>query len=541
MKCVYAYVRVSTVKQGERGSSLQEQCAAIEGYAKRHELLITEWFEEKETAAKRGRRVFNHMLRLLEKRKAVGVIIHKIDRSARNLRDWADLGELIDTGVEVHFAHESLDLHSRGGRLSADIQAVVAADYIRNLKDEVRKGFYGRLKQGFLPLPAPLGYQNNGGGQLKTLDPATAPPVRRAFELYATGRFNLDTLVDELYRLGLRNRRGGQLRRSALARILANDFYIGIIHLKRTNERFLGKHEPLISKFLFEEVQAVLQGRRKHRGLKYDFPYRKTFRCAHCGYSLIGEMQKGHRYYRCHSRSCPRTCLREEEIENQIQALLNKLCIAPEDYPLLADEFERCDRETMGERESFMRGLGLRLKQFDDRLARLTDAYVDRLIEKETFEDRKRLLFLDRTEVQEELDRLTSGEHPVTTRAKQFLELVRRLSQAENLMLPQEKLDLLKSATSNLQMDRDFLSVSWKIPFNVLTDRSKTTCGGPYRTVRRTHGSASERPVASRIHLGTSSAKCARATQFARHLYRLIYDDVRNQASSAKKPYIAIE
>ena len=33
-----------------------------------------------------------------------GVIIHKIDRSARNLRDWADLGELIDAGVLVHFA-----------------------------------------------------------------------------------------------------------------------------------------------------------------------------------------------------------------------------------------------------------------------------------------------------------------------------------------------------------------------------------------------------------------------------------------------------
>ena len=49
-----------------------------------------------------------------------GVIIHKIDRSAGNLRDRADLGELIDAGIEVHFANESPDLNSRGGRLSAD-------------------------------------------------------------------------------------------------------------------------------------------------------------------------------------------------------------------------------------------------------------------------------------------------------------------------------------------------------------------------------------------------------------------------------------
>jgi hypothetical protein len=40
----------------------------------------------------------------------------------------------------VHFANDSLDLNTRGGRLSADIQAVVAADYIRNLREEAKKG-----------------------------------------------------------------------------------------------------------------------------------------------------------------------------------------------------------------------------------------------------------------------------------------------------------------------------------------------------------------------------------------------------------------
>ena len=73
-----------------------------------------------------------------------------------DIKDWANLGELIDGGVEVHFANESIDINSRGGRLYADIQAVVAADYIRNLRDEVKKGLYGRLKQGLYPMPAPV-------------------------------------------------------------------------------------------------------------------------------------------------------------------------------------------------------------------------------------------------------------------------------------------------------------------------------------------------------------------------------------------------
>ncbi|MDQ3817783.1 MAG: recombinase family protein, partial [Acidobacteriota bacterium] len=148
LKRYFSYIRVSTIRQGQHGTSLEEQREAIKQYAARWNLLIIEEFEEKETAAKLGRPIFNQMLRALKQGKADGVIIHKIDRSARNLKDWANLGELIDHGIEVHFANESLDLHSRGGRLSADIQAVVASDYIRNLREETRKGFYGRLKQG---------------------------------------------------------------------------------------------------------------------------------------------------------------------------------------------------------------------------------------------------------------------------------------------------------------------------------------------------------------------------------------------------------
>src|SRR6266478_845464 len=211
MNQYFGYIRVSTVKQGEHGVSLLQQREAIERYAQRNNLEIVRWFEEQETAAKQGRALFNEMMKLLRRRSASGVIIHKIDRSARNLRDWADLGELIDQGVEVHFANEALDLTSRGGRLSADIQAVVAADYIRNLREETIKGFYGRLKQGLYPMPAPLGYLDMGGGRPKEIDADKAPLVRKAFELYATGRYNLHGLVEEMYRLGLRNRKGGKV------------------------------------------------------------------------------------------------------------------------------------------------------------------------------------------------------------------------------------------------------------------------------------------------------------------------------------------
>ena len=112
---------------------------------------MLENLKKKETAAKLGRPVFAQLLTALRRGEAAGVIIHKIDRSARNLKDWASLGELIDRGFEVHFANESLDLNSRGGRLSADIQAVVAADYIRNLREETRERILWPSQTGPIP------------------------------------------------------------------------------------------------------------------------------------------------------------------------------------------------------------------------------------------------------------------------------------------------------------------------------------------------------------------------------------------------------
>ena len=164
MKSYIGYIRVSTVKQGTKGVSLQEQRDAILRYAERNQLPIALWLEETETAAKQGRPIFNRALTLLRKGEAQGIILHKLDRGARNLRDWASIGELSDQGVEIHFVTESLDLQSRGGRLSADIQAVVAADYIRNLREETRKGFWS-FETGPLSLRAPLAYLDQGAGK----------------------------------------------------------------------------------------------------------------------------------------------------------------------------------------------------------------------------------------------------------------------------------------------------------------------------------------------------------------------------------------
>lgn len=486
MKKFFGYTRVSTVKQGERGVSLQEQGDAISRYAQRNNLEISEWFEERETAAKRGRPIFNRMLKLLNKDKAAGVIIHKIDRSARNLKDWADLGELIDQGIEVHFANESLDLHSRGGRLSADIQAVVAADYIRNLREETKKGFYGRIKQGVYPLPAPLGYLDMGKGRPKEPDPQKGPLVRKAFELYGSGGYGLDSLVEAMFSLGLRNKRGKKVTRTGFSTILNNPFYIGLIKLRRTGETFQGSHEPLISKSLFDRIQRILNGKTTTRVIKHDFLFRRLFRCAGCGYSLIGETRKGHTYYRCHTRGCPTTTAREETVEEEVSKKLLPLQFSENEKVYFQKKIAGLRENWDKEREDQINGMSLKLGQISDRLNRLTDAYIDRAIEKEIFENRKTALLMERKDLEEKLAQLKDNNQSVPDRVAEFLELAGSAYFNYKIGILEEKRDLLKIVTSNREVNGKSIDLRLSVPFDEVGNRFRISNGAPYRDIPRT-------------------------------------------------------
>lgn len=466
--------------------SLQEQKDAIERHAHRNGLEIVAWYEERETAAKRGRPIFTQMLQALRKGSADGVVIHKIDRSARNLKDWADLGDLIDFGVEVQFANEGLDLQSRGGRLSADIQAVVAADYIRNLREETRKGFYGRLKQGLYPLPAPLGYVDKGKGQPKEPDPLKASLVKKAFELYASGGFTLDTLRDELFRMGLRRENGTKIPRSTLADLFKNPFYIGLIQIKRTKETFAGIHQPLVSKSQFDRVQQILSGKCNARTTLHSFLFRRMLHCRPCGYSLVGEEQKGHVYYRCHASGCGASSVREERIEGHVMEMFSRLQFGEEEKGYVWRKVEQLRANWGTEQQVQLKALTLALTNIEDRLYRLTDAYIDRAIDKELFEHRKTALLMQQKALEEQIAKLKDPTRSIPDRLADYLELAEGSYLQYQLGLMNDKRDLLKTLTSNRAVDGKTIDISFSFPFNAIANRFENAYGGPYRTRLRT-------------------------------------------------------
>jgi len=483
MQQFYGYIRVSTIRQGVQGVSLQEQRAAIEQYARKNELEIVEWFEERETAAKYGRPVFTRMIKNLQKRKVPGVVIHKIDRSARNLKDWASLGELLDSGIDVRFAHDGLDMQARGGRLSADIQAVIAADYIRNLREETKKGFYGRLKQGLYPLPAPLGYLDQGAGNPKIADPDMAPIIQEIFRLYATSEYSLDQLVNYLAEKGFKKRDGGKINRCNISRVLHNPFYIGLIHIARTKETFAGIHEPLVSKSLFDTVQDILVGKKKKGPGRHDFLFRRMFTCQACNRTYIGEKQKGLVYYRCHI--CKNNCIRETVFEQKLRTTWGTIKLYPDELEQIAEVMATMKESPKNADEKKKQEVKLRQDHCKTRLDRLTDAYVDNVIDKDTYLGRKESLLKEMASIREESVNLDDQENNFTQKLSEKLELLKSLYFWHNIASNEKKRELVKKFTSNRWAVGKNVLIELKSPFKELAEYMKSTNGAPHRTTSR--------------------------------------------------------
>ena len=446
MKKCFGYVRVSTLKQGD-GVSLEAQKEAILAYAEENTITISEWFEEKETAAKQGRPIFNTMIRTLKRGKVDGLVIHKIDRSARNFADWAKIGQLNDLGFDIHFATETLDFRSRGGRLSADIQAVIAADYIRNLREEALKGINGRLKQGLYPFKAPLGYLDNGRGKPKTPDPVRAPLVQDMFKLYASGRYSLRTLRVEMGQRGLTNARGNRASKHLIETILSNSFYCGVIHIKTTGDTFAGVHEPLITTSVFRRVQEVKSGKAGKKVTRHNHIYRGLFKCAYCQTSMIPERQKGIVYYRCHTPGCSTKSIREDQIENSVGTALHKLQFEKDAIEKIVQNVMEWVEEKY-DQKSDNTALQNQLIQIGNKIESLTDALIDRLIDKETYSKRHKTLLLEKRQVeemaQENINMLEAPEQ-----VRKFLEHVKTLAGLYDLSIGPEKREFVETTTSN--------------------------------------------------------------------------------------------
>jgi site-specific DNA recombinase len=300
MKRAAIYLRVSTSAQARRnhepeGYSIPAQREACQRKASALEAeILTEYVDAGESAKTADRPQLRALLdRVEHKRDLDYVIVHKVDRLARNRYDDATISyALHNAGVELVSVSENID-DTPFGRFMHAIVAANAEFYSANLAAEARKGLIQKAKSGGTPTRAPLGYLNVRkiveGREIRTVetDPDRAPHIQWAFTAYATGAYTLDTLGDALADRGLvtrptPSRPAKPLSRSQLAAMLANPYYIGTVRYAGVECK--GNHPTLIERHAFGAARAVLDahGHAEERDRKHEHYLKGTLYCGRC-------------------------------------------------------------------------------------------------------------------------------------------------------------------------------------------------------------------------------------------------------------------
>ncbi|HPD06801.1 MAG TPA: recombinase family protein [Candidatus Bipolaricaulis sp.] len=183
------------------------------------------------------------------------------------------------------------------GRFVASVHAAVSRLYSDQLGERVRHAVRTKVRKGEWPAGAPTGYVNDREARVLVVDLKMAPIVRRVFKIYVHEDVSLAQLVGLAEKLGLRTRKGGVMAKAALHKLLTSPIYYGLIKYGGTVS--MGSHEPIISKALFDVVQAKLEGKSYPRSVRR-FPHRGLMTCGYCGCRITASLIKGrYIYYHC--------------------------------------------------------------------------------------------------------------------------------------------------------------------------------------------------------------------------------------------------
>jgi hypothetical protein len=193
--------------------------------------------------------------------------------------------------------------------------------------------------------------------------------------------------------------------------------------------------------------------------------------------------KKGHIYYRCHTKTCPTKTIREESLDQGLLREYRKLEFSQEEKDYFRTKILRMKQDWGAERQQAIQNLELHNSQLQDRQDRLTDAYLDKLIDKDIFEQRKTALITERCRINDQLQNLNHQAQSVPDRLTQVLELAGSAYLAYKLGLAEEKRQLVRITTSNRSVDRKLPMFILSSPFNEVAKRFECSRGRPGRNV----------------------------------------------------------
>jgi len=358
--CLYA--RKSSEQDERQALSIDSQIKEMKNTAVRDDIKIVEVIRESHSAKDSGQRpVFKEILERIREKEFNGILTWAPDRLSRNAGDLGELVDLMDQGfLEEIRTPGQVFRNSPNEKFLLMILCSQAKLENDNRGLNTKRGMKNKCEMGWRPGVAPPGYLNDRSNNTIIIDPERAPIIKEMFNKVAkqgySGRDIYQWINDDMK---YRSKTGCKMPLSSVYTILKNTFYYGDFEYGEGS--YKGKHEPLISKELFDEVQERITTSQRGRNGQNCFHFTRMIVCGYCGSGVTAEEKfkrlkngdiKRYVYYHCTDgkrKKCKQPYIREGKLLEQFVDLIDKIEIDRIGMrKQLQEEIDRFNKFTQG-------------------------------------------------------------------------------------------------------------------------------------------------------------------------------------------------
>ena len=337
-------------------------------------LIVNEYIDKAKSATNAEREQFQKMIDDAKNKKFNFVIVHKLDRFARNSKDSTLYQiELGKRNVALLSVIENYDPDTPEGALLKNIMEGMAEFFSLNLSREIKKGQHENAlnakHNGGTP---PLGYDVDPASKMLIINLNEATIVKIIFDM-TQERYSYNDVANFLNDKGYKTKRGSTFTKNSLHDILRNPKYTGLYFFNRIAKPILGTNvnshkynDPkdmtlvpggvpaIISKEQFDDVQQILDTRKQTRAVKQKETYLFTGKifCGECGMAYSGNRSANkkngsvHITYRCGGRrkiaksKCKNVAVNRDLLEAKVLQYLAEVIFNSKIIPQIVAKYD---------------------------------------------------------------------------------------------------------------------------------------------------------------------------------------------------------
>ena len=466
---VAIYSRVSTLHQAEEGYSISQQIEALTKYCQAMGWAIYDNYSDGGfSGGKLERPAMQQMIQDAKSSKFDTVIVYKLDRLSRNVRDTLYLVKDVFNANNVDFVslQENIDTKSAMGNLFITLLSAIAEFEREQIKERMQLGVKGRAKSGKTTswTTPPFGYEYDTNTQLMTINHYQAEIVRDMFDKIISG-WSIMGITTHLRKTN--NKKWTHVR---VKRILENVAYIGKV--KYRDEIFDGEHAPILTEEIFYKAQKALEERtskkdntRPFQGL---YMLSNIAKCGYCGTPLKIDSYKPRkdgtrkRTYTCINRNPKRIktatyndgkqCKESgrydvKDVERYVLNEISKLQLNPKSIESLYRD--KPEENITAHQE--------RLKKLETKLSKLNDLYINELISMEALKQKSAELLKEKSSLETFIN---NNKRKINN--KPAFEKVAKMDDVFKMSYDDQK-KIVKTLIKRVEVKRDEINVIFKL------------------------------------------------------------------------------